>query len=136
MGSFSLPQTKALGGEGEVTHKVLARRSSWLGFLPPVFWKKQDVDAFFLLNPGLVWVYFCTFPQHGLHYRWYRTAPAHPREVRVTHPPAAGVASTTQTRTRTMAWPHRSQGTTELLLMMAKSYLQAMHADPTLPFYS
>lgn len=127
---------KHWGEKGRSHRNVLAMRSSWLGFLSPVVWKEQDVSAFFLLNLGLVWVYFCTFLHHSLHHWWYHIAPVHPGEARVTHRPAAGVASTTRTRTRPRPWPCRPQGTTGLLLTTAKSYLQAMHADPTPSFCS
>ena len=136
MGSFSLPQVLPLQREEEVTRKVFARWTSWLGFLPPVVWKEQNVNAFFLLSYGLVWVCFCPSHQHGSHHRWYRPAPAHPGEARVAHAPAAGVASTTHTTPMPKPRPHRPQCTTGLLLTMAKWYLQATYADPTIPVCS
>lgn len=123
--SFSLPQTTALGGNrGGHTQSLCKKRftirvsSSW-----------QRVSDFFLLSPGLVWVYICTFPQHSPHHCWYCADPAHTGEV--SHPlPAAGVASASPTRAT--LWPHSSQDTTGLLLMVTKSYTCRSHAA-TLP---
>lgn len=104
------------GKAEEVTLQVSVRRGSLLGFLPPVVWQchwlipaqpwaRLGLCLHFSSAQPTSLLVLCTPSSH-------RGGESHP-------PPAAEVASTTQTRAR--VWPHRSHGTIGLLLMMTKS---------------